>query len=67
MSGKFYGTAKVHKLPANGNVDQLPIRPIISNIGTTTYQLAEYLAKLLSPLSQSQYTGKSTKNFIEKI
>ena len=48
-------------------MDQLPIRPIISNIGTATYQLAKYLAKLLSPLSQSQYTVKSTKGFMEKI
>ena len=65
--GKFYGTAKVHKLPENGNMDQLPIRPIVSNIGTATYQLAKYLAKLLSPLSQSQYTVKSTKDLIQKI
>ena len=48
-------------------MDQLPIRPIISNIGTATYQLAKYLAKLLSPLSQSQYTVKSTKGFMKKI
>ena len=65
--GKFYGTAKVHKLPENGNVDQLPIRPVVSNIGTATYQLAKYLAKLLPPLSQSQYTVKSIKDFIQKI
>ena len=65
--GKFYGTAKVHKLPERGNMDQLLIRPIVSNIGTATYQLAKYLAKLLSPLSQSQYTVKSTKDFIENL
>ena len=65
--GKFYGTAKVHKLPENGNVNYLPIRPIVSNIENPTYQLAKYLAKLLSPLSQSQYTVKSTKDFIGKM
>ena len=64
---KFYDTAKVHKLPENGNVNQLPIRPIVSNIGTATYQLAKYLAKLLSSLNQFQYTVKNTKDFIEKI
>ena len=48
-------------------MDQLLIRPIVSNIGTATYQLAKYLAKLLSPLSQSQYTVKSTKDFTDKI
>ena len=64
---KFYDTAKVHKLPENGHVNQLPIRPIVSNIGTATYQLAKYLAKLLSSLSQFQYTVKNTKYFIGKI
>ena len=27
--GNFYGTANLHKLPANGNIDNLPIRPIV--------------------------------------
>ena len=58
---KFYGTAKVHKISENDTVDELPIRPIVSNIGTATYDLAKYLAKLLSPLSQSNYTLKNTK------
>ena len=35
--GKFYGTAKFHKAPENGNIDQLPIRPIVSNLNTATY------------------------------
>jgi len=30
--GRFYGTAKIHKLKENEGVDKLPIRPIISNI-----------------------------------
>ena len=32
--GRFYGTAKVHKMADGDRVDKLPIRPIISNIGT---------------------------------
>ena len=32
--GKFYGTTKLHKLPANGEIDNLPIRPIVSNINS---------------------------------
>ena len=35
--GKFYGTAKLHRTDSNGLVDDLPIRPIISNINTSTY------------------------------
>ena len=65
--GKFYGTAKLHKISINDDVDKLLIRPIISNIGTPTYQLAKYLAKHLSPLANSEYTVTSTKDFIEKI
>ena len=65
--GRFYGTAKMHKLKPDHTVEDLPLRPIISNIGTATYQLAKYLAKLLSPLAQSDYTVTSTDNFINRV
>ena len=45
--GKFYGTIKIHKILPTDNVDKLPIRPIVSNINTSTYELAKYLTKLL--------------------
>ena len=63
--GRFYGTAKLHKV-AEGchDVDQLPIRPIISNIGTATYKTSKHLAKLLAPLTKSRYTIESTRDFI---
>ena len=63
--GRFYGTAKLHKLQ-NGctDVNQLPVRPIISNIGTATYKTSKYLAKLLAPLTKSKYSISSTKEFI---
>ena len=31
---KFYSPAKLHKLPINGTVHDLPVQPIVSNIGT---------------------------------
>ena len=66
--GRFYGTAKLHKLEQGcEDVDQLPIRPIISNIGTATYKTSKYLAKLLAPLTKSNYSISSTTEFIEKI
>ena len=52
-AGNFYGTAKLHKLPTFGTVDILPLRPIISNIGTASYQLVKHLAKFLLPLSKN--------------
>ena len=34
--GKFYGMAKLREVDSKGLVDNLPIRPIISNINTLT-------------------------------
>ena len=65
--GKICGTTKIHKLSQGDQVEKPPIRPIISNIDTATYWLAKHLAKLLSQLSPSEYTVKSTKYFIEKL
>ena len=63
--GRFYGTAKLHKLEEGcEDVNQLPVRPIISNIGTATYRTSKHLAKLLAPLTKSKYTIESTKDFI---
>ena len=65
--GQFYGTAKLHKVPKDStDVDPLPIRPIISNIGTATYKTSKHLAKLLAPLTKSKYTVESTKDFISQ-
>ena len=44
--GRFYGTVKIHKLPVNGGINELPIRPTVSNLNTATYNLAKYLSKL---------------------
>ena len=52
----FYGTAKKHKMPVNGTVNDLPLWAIILNIGTASYHPAKYLAKMLSALSKSEHT-----------
>ena len=65
--GEFYGTAKIHKLSPNDTINELPLKPIVSNIGTATYHLSKYLAELSSPLSESEYTIKNTKHFVEII
>ena len=63
--GKLYGTAKVHKMAGNDNIDNLPLRPIISNIGTAPYHLVKHLAKVLSPLSHSEFPVKNAKAFLQ--
>ena len=65
--GKFYGTAKMHKLSLNGKVDDLSLRPLVSNINTATCNLGKFLSNLLAALRESEYTVKNTMNFVDNI
>ena len=35
--GKFYGTSIIHRLSQGDQVEKLPIRPITSDVDTSTY------------------------------
>ena len=50
--GKFYGTAKRHKLKKGSSIDDLPLRPIISNVGTASYQLAKYTKEFIDMIKK---------------
>ena len=66
--GLFFGLAKIHKVPDNStDICELPLRPVVSNIGTATYNISKYLANELFPLTKNRYTIESTKDFINKI
>ena len=56
----FYGLPKIHK-------ENVPLRPIMSAIGSPTYELSKYLANILSPLQNNKYTVKNSASFVEKI
>ena len=56
-----YGVMKRHK-------ENMPIRPIISSIGSLTCGIEEYLLSVLKPLeSECEYSINSTKIFKEKF
>ena len=58
---KFYGLPKIHK-------QDTPLRPIVSSIGTASYNTAKELAKILKPLvGKSQHHLQNTKDFIQQI
>ena len=60
-SPKFYGLPKVHK---EGN----PLRPIVSSVGTVSYETAKELSRILKPLvGKTEHHVKNTKEFIESI
>ena len=68
--GLFYGTPKVHKLQQQQQqqrLEELTMRPVISNIGTATYEIAKYLNKLLTPLNKSDYNILNTEDLIEGL
>ena len=42
--GKFHGIAKLCQFATNGTIDDLPIRPIASNMDTASYHLEKCFA-----------------------
>ena len=61
----FMKLPKKHKILVNGTVDGLPLGLIITNIGTASYHPTKHLAKMLSPLSKSQYIINNNLKFIK--
>ena len=43
------------------------MRPIVSNIGTATYEIAKYLKKLLTPLAKSEFNTLNIENLIRRF
>ena len=62
--GILYGNAKVHK-PI---IDNCPsFRPILSAIGTPTYNLAKFLVPILSPLTVNEFIVHDSFSFAEEV
>ncbi|XP_013380543.1 uncharacterized protein LOC106151709 [Lingula anatina] len=58
---KLYGLPKIHK-------EGTPLRPIVSSIGSITYQTAKFLAKILNPLvGKSCHHVLNSKDFVDKV
>ena len=58
---KFYGLPKVHK-------KDTPLRPIVSSIGTITYNCAKLLAEILSPLvGKTVHHVANSQDFAKRI
>ena len=58
--GTLYGLPKIHKL---GN----PLRPIVSSIGTFSYNLAKFLVPIISPLTKNEYTVENSYEFVDNL
>ena len=58
--GSAYGLAKIHK-------KDVPLRPVISMVGTPQYGLAKYLNNIIKPTIPSNHMLSSTTDFIERL
>ena len=58
--GYIYGTVKIHK-------ENNPLRPIISQVPTVTYQLAKTLNKIIQPYIPNKYMLKLTNDFVDLV
>ena len=65
--GFFYTTAKVHKLQSGEGLNELTMRPIVSNVGTATCKIAKFLNSLLAPLGKSDRSILNTEAFIKQV
>ncbi|KAL9977773.1 hypothetical protein ACROYT_G015213 [Oculina patagonica] len=65
----LYGTAKTHKFqnPEQITKDNLKLRPIVSTCGTFYYETAKFLASYLLPLTENEYSIKTTTDFAERL
>ena len=61
----IYGTPKMYKFSSSDSFPKL--RPIVSSIGTSNYNLARFLCDLLLPLVPNDYSCKDTFSFVSQI
>ena len=62
---RIYGTPKMHKFSSSDSFPKL--RPIVSSIGTFSYNLVRFLCDLFSPLVPNDYSCKDPFCFISQI
>ena len=58
--GVLYGLPKIHKL-------NIPIRPILSAIGTVNYKIAKFFIPILRTLTTNNYTIQDTFTFVQTL
>ena len=63
---RLYGLPKMHKFKST-DIRELPFRPILSSLDTSSYQTAKYLDEILQPLIPTHYSCKDTFAFLEDL
>ena len=58
--GYMYGNPKTHK-----SLNDLPLRPIVSHVGTVTYNTAKWINNIITPYMPKTHMIESTYEFVE--
>ena len=58
--GIMYGLPKVHK-------PEVPLRPILSAIGTHNYNISKFLVPILAPITMSEFCVKDSFSFAKEL
>ena len=58
--GYLYGLPKIHKA-------DVPLRPIISSIGTFNYNLSKFLVPILQPLMKNNFSVVNSLSFVKEL
>ena len=64
--GIMYGLCKFHKCNSSTN-DIPPFRPVLSAIGTATYNLAKFFVPILQDFTVNEYTVNDSFSFCKEI
>ena len=55
---RFYGLPKIHKV-------NVPLRPIMSFVNSTTYNISKFLSIIIKPLMTNRFSVKNSIDFIQ--
>ena len=60
ITSRFYGRPKIYK-------SSVPLRPIVSFVNSSTYNLSKFLSRVLSSLLKNNYSVRNSREFVECI
>jgi hypothetical protein len=67
----LYVLPKVHKIPNGASLEEinrsLKGRPVVSSIGSATYDLSKYISSILNASYDSKYNVKNSFELVEKL
>ncbi|CAF3597166.1 unnamed protein product [Rotaria socialis] len=65
--GRLYGLPKIHKKTENVPLRDVPLRPVLSSVGTFNYRLAKALTHMFSDIIKKQNIIRDSFSFVKEL